>query len=357
MLLASGIALLSTTACNGSYPIDSIFEGSSKNAANENENIPPEPEKSTSEALVFPLALSQDMVPNTPTLALSVQTDNDNVSQPISAQYDEATNTWIANVTAHTGKSREFILTWSEMVGDQPLKLAQTTKSVAITPNIKQLNLDIPIDEYNLSFDADADGMSNLTEINNSTNPFNSSDPGTFSIDPGVSSVKVESITPESLTVEVNVHLFIPGELTDIQKNITVTPSFFLNGSELTMSFDPDVAEFNEPVSDADFDKVLGRFDALSRAIESKDTDALDRLATSSQQSDLFKRLMNDDYDRIEVSIDNIRLRNIDKSVTGTLQIDYLLRPNGDRGLLSEKYASHTISSRRVKGAWSKIQW
>jgi len=117
------------------------------------------------------------------------------------------------------------------------------------------------------------------------------------------------------------------------------------------------VDEHNKPVSDADFDKVARMFDSLKRAIESKDADALDQLATPSQQSDLFKRLMKNNYDRIEVSISRIRLHNVDKSITGTLQIDSLIRPNGDRSSLSEKYTTRTITSRRVNGGWSKIEW
>ena len=117
------------------------------------------------------------------------------------------------------------------------------------------------------------------------------------------------------------------------------------------------VDEHNKPVSDADFDKVVRQFDALKRAIENKDADALDRLAIPSQQSDLFKRLMKNNYDRIDVSINGIRLHNADKSITGTLQIDSLIRPNGDRSSLSEKYTTRTITSRRINGGWSKIEW
>lgn len=117
------------------------------------------------------------------------------------------------------------------------------------------------------------------------------------------------------------------------------------------------VDEHNKPVSDADFDKVARMFDSLKRAIESKDPDALDQLAMPSQQSDLFKQLMKNNYDRIEVSISGIRLHNVDKSITGTLQIDSLIRPNGDRSSLSEKYTTRTITSRRINGGWSKIEW
>ena len=114
--------------------------------------------------------------------------------------------------------------------------------------------------------------------------------------------------------------------------------------------------EHNKPVSDADFDTVTRMFDALRRAIENKDVIALDRLAESSQQSAIFKSLMKN-FERIDVSISGIRVRNANKSITGTLQIDALIRANGDRGSLSEKYTTRSITSRRVTGGWSKIEW
>jgi len=125
----------------------------------------------------------------------------------------------------------------------------------------------------------------------------------------------------------------------------------------LAFALQSELDEHNKPVSDADFDEVTRKFDALKRAIENKDADELDRLAIPSKQSELFKRLMNGNYDRIEVSIGGIRLHNVDKSITGTLRIDSLIRPNGDRGSLSEKLTSRTITSRRVRGDWSKIEW
>ena len=112
----------------------------------------------------------------------------------------------------------------------------------------------------------------------------------------------------------------------------------------------------DQPVSDADFDAVTRMFDALRRAIESNDAATLDRLAISSQQSAIFKSLMKS-FERIDVSIANIRVRNADKSISGILRIDAMVRENGDRATPSDKYVTRTITSRRVNGGWSKIQW
>ncbi len=113
---------------------------------------------------------------------------------------------------------------------------------------------------------------------------------------------------------------------------------------------------YNQPVSDADFDEVSRMFDGLRRAIENKDQVAMDRLAMSSQQSTIFKSLMNS-FERLDVSISNIRVRNADKSISGVLKIDAMVRENGDRATPSDKYATRTITSKRLNGGWSKIQW
>jgi len=114
--------------------------------------------------------------------------------------------------------------------------------------------------------------------------------------------------------------------------------------------------DYNQPVSDEDFDSVARMFDALRRAIENKDAVAVERLAISSQQSAIFKSLMKS-FDRLDVSINNLRVRNADKSISGTLRIDSMVRENGDRATPSDKYATRPITSRRVNGGWSKIEW
>jgi len=124
----------------------------------------------------------------------------------------------------------------------------------------------------------------------------------------------------------------------------------------LALAVEAAIEKHNRPVSDADFDTVTRMFDAMRRAIENKDELALDRLASTSQQSVIFKSLMKN-FERLDVSINDIRVRNVDKSITGTLRIDAMVRQNGDRATPSDKYATRSITSRRLNGGWSKIEW
>jgi len=149
------------------------------------------------------------------------------------------------------------------------------------------------------------------------------------------------------------------GDLSSAQQQLENAQSISSSDARvqtLALAVQSAVDEYNRPVSDADFDTVTRMFDALRRAIENKDTVALDRLAETSQQSAIFKSLIKN-FERINVSITGIRVRNADKSITGTLRIDSMIRANGDRGSLSDQYTSRPITSRRVYGGWSKIQW
>jgi len=149
------------------------------------------------------------------------------------------------------------------------------------------------------------------------------------------------------------------GDLSAAQQQLSNAESLDANDPRVqTLAFAVQTAQDvqDQPVSDADFDSVTRMFDALRRAIESKDAVALDRLAISSQQSSIFKSLMNS-FERLDVSIANIRVRNADKSISGVLRIDAMVRENGDRATPSDKYATRSITSRRVNGGWSKIQW
>lgn len=110
------------------------------------------------------------------------------------------------------------------------------------------------------------------------------------------------------------------------------------------------------PVSDSDFDKVIERFDGLRRAIEQNDVDTVNALTEPSGQNALFKQLMTN-FSKLDISIDRIRVTNADKSINARLRIVRMIRENGDRATPSPSYRDRIISSRRVEGKWSLINW
>ena len=110
------------------------------------------------------------------------------------------------------------------------------------------------------------------------------------------------------------------------------------------------------PVSDADFETMQRRFDALRRAIENKDTATINAMTERSNQTGLFEQL-NTSFEKLNMEITGIRVRNADKSISATLRIKSMVRENGDRAIPSDAYRDREITSFRVDGNWSSIRW
>ena len=149
------------------------------------------------------------------------------------------------------------------------------------------------------------------------------------------------------------------GDLSAAQRQLDIAKTIAAEDARVeTLAFAVNraVEAQNKPVSDAEFDLVARMFDGLRRAIENKDAQAMDRLAINSNETALFKALMQR-FERLDVSIVGIRVRNADKSISGTLRIDSMVRENGDRATPSDAYQSRIIKSKRVNGGWSKIEW
>lgn len=110
------------------------------------------------------------------------------------------------------------------------------------------------------------------------------------------------------------------------------------------------------PVSDEEFDSVISRFYELRRAIQTKDTETINRITTASSQNDLFAQLVPR-FAKLEVSIVSINLNNAEKSISATLRIDRMVRENGDSSIPSNAYRERRLLSRRIGRQWSLIQW
>ena len=111
-----------------------------------------------------------------------------------------------------------------------------------------------------------------------------------------------------------------------------------------------------EPISDSEFDLIVGEFHELKEAIEQGNIAKVDRLTQGDEQLALFARLI-ERFERLEVSITGIRARDLDKSVVGTLRINRMIRSNGNRATPSPSYEDRKILSRRINGEWSSIVW
>lgn len=116
------------------------------------------------------------------------------------------------------------------------------------------------------------------------------------------------------------------------------------------------VAEMKRPITDAEFDRVVRRFDGLKRAIESKDVAVIDALTRESEQTGLFRQLMLN-FETLNMEITGIRVRNASKTVTANLRIRDMVRKNGDTAVPSAAFRDRELTSRLVDGEWSRIAW
>ena len=112
----------------------------------------------------------------------------------------------------------------------------------------------------------------------------------------------------------------------------------------------------DRPVSDADIEEVVTRFERLRRAIAARDAPAMDRLTEASAQNGLFRRLMAD-FEELDLELRDIRVRNADRAITATLSIRNMVRANGDRAQPSDAYRDRDIVSTREGSDWSTIRW
>ena len=62
-------------------------------------------------------------------------------------------------------------------------------------------------------------------------------------------------------------------------------------------------------------------------------------------------------FDKLNMEITGIRVRNADKSISATLRIQSMVRENGDRAIPSTAYRDREIVSSRINGQWSAIRW
>jgi len=125
---------------------------------------------------------------------------------------------------------------------------------------------------------------------------------------------------------------------------------------EMDEAFAAAEANARQPIEDAEFERVVERFHLLKQAIESGDMQAVELFTEGARELALFERLV-DSFSRIEVSISDIWVRNVDKSIVGTLRIERMIRDNGNRTTPSTRYQDRKILSRRVNGVWSDIIW
>lgn len=112
-----------------------------------------------------------------------------------------------------------------------------------------------------------------------------------------------------------------------------------------------------KPLSEYEIRYAQAQFNALKRAIESKNLQAITELTNAgSSRRGLFATLF-DRYTQISVQIRQVEPRDSPKRVTALLEIERMALPNGDVVYPSSTYRDTELSLERKRYSWSAINW
>lgn len=112
-----------------------------------------------------------------------------------------------------------------------------------------------------------------------------------------------------------------------------------------------------KPLSDYEVSFATGQFNALRRAVESKNQQAIGSLTDGSpSRQNLFDTLFNR-YTRLNAKIVDVQPAIDPKRVTAKLRIEAMIMPNGDIVYPSPAYRDSELTLRRERYGWSQIIW
>ncbi|MFK7992707.1 MAG: serine/threonine protein kinase [Granulosicoccus sp.] len=109
-------------------------------------------------------------------------------------------------------------------------------------------------------------------------------------------------------------------------------------------------------INSSDMSEVLSRFDALSKAIEQRDSVALQQTTIQSSRKTAYFDYVFRTFDNVEVKISDISANRQDQTIRATLQINRMIRNNGDVVIPPDEFRNIPIYSVKDK-TWSAIHW
>lgn len=112
-----------------------------------------------------------------------------------------------------------------------------------------------------------------------------------------------------------------------------------------------------KPLSDYEMSYAREQFNTLERAIEARNTQAINQLTQAvSLRRGLFDNLF-DRYTQISVRVTSLEPKLDPKRVTAVLRIEKMVLPNGDVVYPSSSYRDTVLTLVRNRYSWSPISW
>ena len=150
------------------------------------------------------------------------------------------------------------------------------------------------------------------------------------------------------------------GNLSRARQSLDSARALQLSDSRLT-ALEAQVVEqetyLRKPLSEYEISYASGQFNALRRAIESKNLRSIESLSENSpSRKGLFDTLF-DRYTRVDAQIIDVRSELDPKRVTAKLRIEAMILPNGDIVYPSSAYRDTELVLNRQRFGWSQIIW
>ena len=110
------------------------------------------------------------------------------------------------------------------------------------------------------------------------------------------------------------------------------------------------------PITSADMETVLARFNQLSQAIKDMDSDAMREITVASKRKNAYFDYVFGSFNRLDARVGNIRVSRQDQTIRATLYIGRMFRSNGDMTIPPQEFSTIPIYSIK-KSQWSDIHW
>jgi len=112
-----------------------------------------------------------------------------------------------------------------------------------------------------------------------------------------------------------------------------------------------------DAITQNDIQEVTKNFNQLRIAIEKKNLEQIEQLVIPSTNKINFFKYAFSNFKRIDVSLTSISTQRSKQTIRARLEIEKMVRENGDRAMLADAYRSIVLTSQRTNGLWSKIYW
>ncbi|MFK7857709.1 MAG: serine/threonine protein kinase [Granulosicoccus sp.] len=109
-------------------------------------------------------------------------------------------------------------------------------------------------------------------------------------------------------------------------------------------------------IESSDMSDVLSRFNALSEAIEQRDSAKLQQITVHSDRKIAYFDYVFRNFEKVEVKLSDISASRLDQTIRAKLSVNRLIRDNGDIAIPPDEFKNIPIYSIK-ETTWSAIHW